>query len=273
GRVDEAVRALDEASARVAADSEMTYLLGTEYLGLKKADAADRLFARVVAARPIPETHVLIGRTYRDAGEYEKARAHLRAALRQDPKARRAHYCLGMTFLADAAGGPERLEKAIAEFRQELRAAPGDALTNDQLGLALLEAGRPAEALPALEAAVRAEARSPYVYHLGRCQLALDRPADAAASWQRALAMAEEQGADAAELERIHYQLGVVLRKLGAETEAAGHLAEARRLSAPGAEPTAGDPGSPGGRSESEPRAAGNEPYRPFELSRTAKQE
>jgi tetratricopeptide (TPR) repeat protein len=273
GRVDEAVRALDEASARAAADSEMTYLLGADYLALKKADAAERLFARVVAARPIPETHVLIGRTYRDAGEYEKARAHLRAALRQDPKARRAHYYLGMTLLADAAGGPERLEKAIAEFRQELKLAPGDALTNDQLGLALLEAGRPAEAVPPLEAAVRAEPRSLYAYHLGRGQLALARPADAAASWRRALAMAEEQAAGASELERIHYQLGVVLRRLGAENEAAGHLAEAKRLSSSGApESTAEGPG-PGRRSEDDARGAGNEAYRPFDLSRTARQE
>jgi tetratricopeptide (TPR) repeat protein len=232
GRVEQAVVELDEARARAPADPEVLYLLGTEYLWLKKVEVAASLFARVVEARPIPQTHVLIGRSYRDAGEYERARAELRAALRQDPKVRRAHYYLAMVFLADATTGPDRLDRAIAEFREELKLAPRDPLTNDQLGLALLEAGRPAEALPALESAVREEPRFIYLYHLGRCQLALDRAAEAAASGRRALELAREQGGSDSELERIHYQLGLALRKLGSEPEAATELAEARRLSA-----------------------------------------
>ena len=56
---------------------------------------------------------------------------------------RRAHYYLGMVTLADARTGPDRLAQASAEFREELKLAPEDPLTNDQLGLALLEAGPP----------------------------------------------------------------------------------------------------------------------------------
>ena len=58
-------------------------------------------------ARPIPQTHVLIGRAYRDAGEYERARAELQRPLAQDPGVRRAHYYLGMVALADAKTGPK----------------------------------------------------------------------------------------------------------------------------------------------------------------------
>jgi superkiller protein 3 len=122
----------------------------------------------------------------------------------------------------------------MAEFQEELRNTPQDALTNDQLGTALLDAGRPAEALPALEAAVGQEARSAFVYHLGRCQLALDRPAEAATSSRRALELAREQGASEAALAQIHYQLGLAQRKLGSAQEAAAHLAEARRLTTQG---------------------------------------
>ena len=64
------------------------------------------LFAQALAARPLPQLHVLIGRAYRDAGEYERARTHFRSALSQDPRVRHAHYYLGMTALADEEAGP-----------------------------------------------------------------------------------------------------------------------------------------------------------------------
>ena len=156
---------------------------------------------------------------------------------------RRAHYYLGMVLLADARTGPDRLPRAIAEFRAELALAPDDPLASDQLGSALLEAERPAEALPAFEAAARGEARFLYLFHLGRCQLALDRPRDAVESLRRALALAGEQGAGDSDVEKIHYQLGLGLRKLGATEEAATHLGEARRLAtAAAAEPTTARP-------------------------------
>ncbi len=200
--------------------------MATEYLWLKKPEAAERLFARVAAARPLPQTHVLIGRAYRDAGEYARAETELRTALAQDPQVRRAHYYLGMCLLADATTSPERRERAIAEFREELKLDARDALASDQLGVALLDAGRPEEALPALETAAREDPRPRHLQHLGRALLALDRPAEAAEASRRALERAEATGD--ADLEKIHYQLGLALRKLGKTEEAAAELAKAR---------------------------------------------
>jgi tetratricopeptide (TPR) repeat protein len=242
GQGDLAVQELNAASASLPDDPEAVFLLATEYLWLKKVDTAEQLYAEIVKARPIPQTHILIGRAYRDAGEYQRARAELEAALAQDPNVRRAHYYLGMVILGDPAAGPTRLEKAILEFQEELRLAPRDALANDQLGTALLEAGRPAEALLAFENAVSAEPRSLYLQHLARCQLALDRPAEAATSAQRALELAEQQGASDAELEKIHYTLGLAQKKLGQAQQAADHLAQAKRYSGHGAEPASGSP-------------------------------
>jgi tetratricopeptide (TPR) repeat protein len=227
-----AVEVLDARPAGVAEDPEAAFLLGTEYLWLKQGASAERLFAQALAARPLPQLHVLIGRAYRDAGEYERARTHFRAALSQDPRVRHAHYYLGMTALADGGSGPDRLDLAISEFRDELALAPTDPLSNDQLGVALLDAGRAPEALPALEIAAKGDTRFLSVSHLGRGQLALDRPAEAAASLRRALMLAAEQGAGAAELRTIHYQLGLALRKLGDATGAAEHFAAARQASA-----------------------------------------
>lgn len=236
GRLEAAVEKLDAAAAAASDDAEQTFLVATEYLWLKRVEAAERLFARVVAARPLPQTHVLIGRSYRDAGESGRAIAELRKALAQEASVRRAHYYLGMVLLADATTSADRLEGAIAEFREELKLAPRDPLANDQLGLALLDAGRPAEALPALEIAVGEEPRPRYLQHLARAQLALDRPAEAVDTSRRALEIARTQGAADADLEKIHYQLGLALRKLGRPAEAAPHLAEARAVAARAAE-------------------------------------
>jgi tetratricopeptide (TPR) repeat protein len=227
----QALARLGEGVALAAGDAEATFLLATEYLWLKEVDTAARLFASVVEARPIPQTRILVGRAYRDAGEYGRARIELVAALRQDPSVRRAHYYLGMVALADAAAA-ERLKTAEAEFREELKLAPDDPLTNDQMGLALLDAIRPGEALPFLETAVRGEPRALFLLHLGRCQLALDRPAEAVASLRRALSQAGEQGTDDLELEQIHFQLGQALRRTGAQAEAVAQLGLAGKLAA-----------------------------------------
>ena len=232
GQAEAAAQKLAEVEALAAGDDELAFLVATDYLWLKRPAEAERLFARVLRARPLPQTHVLIGRAYRDAGEYDRARAELQAALARDATVRRAHYYLGMVALADARVGPDRLDRAIAEFREELALAPDDAPANDQLGLALLEAGRPAEALPPLEGAVRAQPRPLHLLHLGRCLLALDRPADAAAALRRALEAAEEHAGSDDDLGKIHYQLGLALRKLGAEAEASSHLGQAKQLAA-----------------------------------------
>ena len=229
GQPSEAVQELEEAYASAPDDPELAFALAAGYLRLKKTALADELFKKVARARPIPQTHVLIGRTYRDFGEYERARAALRAALTQDPRVRRAHYYLGMTEVT--AIGVSRLEEAIAEFQQELKLAPEDPLTNLQLGMALVEARRETEALPCLELAARSEPpQARAFYYLGRCLLTLDRPADAAPVLRRALELSHGQEAGETRLRGIHYQLGQALAKLGASEEAASHFAEAERL-------------------------------------------
>jgi len=232
GRTGDALRTLAEGAAAAPDDPEVAFVIAGEYLWLKRVDEAERLFARVKAQRPLALTHVLIGRAYRDAGEYSRARQELRRALELDPDVRRAHYYLGTIAASDPAAGSDPLGAAIAEFREELRIAGDDPLVLDQLGTTLVEAGRPEEAVPVLERATRGEARALHFHDLGRAQLALGRAEDAVASQRRALQLAGEQGAGEGELEKIHYQLGIALHRTGATDEGARHLAEARRLAA-----------------------------------------
>jgi len=231
GEPEEAVQSLEEAHGAAPDDPELTFLLASGYLRLKKIPAAERLFARVLAARPIPETYVLVGRTYRDAGLFDRARVALVKALQINPRTRRAHYYLGT--LAAMAEGVIRLEDAVDEFRAELKLAPEDPLANLRLGMALVGLRRHGEALQPLEIASRAPSAGSDTFHyLGRCQLALDRPAEAVASFRRALELSGSKGVDDPRLRHIHYQLGVALRQAGAADEAAAQFVAAERVAA-----------------------------------------
>ena len=231
GQLAEAVQTLEEAHRADPSDPELTFALASAYLQGAKVDAADPLFAAVTKARPGPETDVLIGRTYRDYGFYDRARASLERALKQDPRTKRAHYYLGTLAVMDE--GVLRLDDAISEFRAELKLAPRDAVTNLRLGMALVEAQRPAEALPHLTIAVESEsAPAEAFYYLGRCQLALDKPADAVTSLRRALPLAERPPADQARVRSVHYQLALALQRTDQQAEAAKHFDEAKQASA-----------------------------------------
>jgi len=239
GHPERAVTELEAARTAVPDDLELAFALATAYLAERRYEEAERVFAEIRKARPIPQTRVLIGRAYRDSGAYDRARAELLAALAQDPRVRRAHYYLGMVLLINE--GVPRADDAIAEFRKELALSPDDPTTHLFLGAALVLAGRPQEALPSLERATRSPAAPARAFfYLGRCLLALGRPAEAVDAERRALERA--QGSPEASLVRgIHYQLGLALRKAGDAEGAAVHLAEAQRLSTLAAERSRGD--------------------------------
>ena len=230
-QVPEAVQTLETAHTTAPNDLELSFLLASAYLRAKKPDNAGRLFAEIARARPGAETDVLVGRTYRDFGYHDRARVSLQRALKKDPRTRRAHYYLGT--LAVLEEGVLRLDDAIREFQAELRVAPRDEVTNLRLGMALVEAQRPAAALPHLEIAAGSPgATADALHYLGRCLLALDRPADAVASLRRALTVASTAPVDEAKLRNIHYQLALALRQSGQDAEATKHFDEARRASA-----------------------------------------
>lgn len=231
GKPEEALQELEEVRAAAPDDLELTFALATGNLRLKRLDRAERLFAEVAKGRPLPQTHVLIGRTYRDYHQFDRARASLKRALALDPEVRRAHFYLGtVAAMADEAAG---LHEALAEFERELALTPDDPLVNQHLGIALVEARRFEEALSRLQQAARREwVSADAFYYMGRCHLALDRPADAALAFGRALEAVQAQRRDASQLRSIHFQLGTALRATGKTEEAAAHFAEAAKYSA-----------------------------------------
>lgn len=231
GQPAEAVRELEAAHAAAPGDLELTFAVAQTYAASNKVDAAAPLFDQVLAARPIPQTHVLIGRAFADAGLYDRARGEFRAALKGDPRVRHAHYYIGLLEVKEK--GREGLEPAAVEFEAELKLTPDDALANRELGVALFDLGQPREALPHLEIAARAApAETRLLYYLGRAQLANDQAENARGSLERALEVAQAQGAKPQMLRTIHIQLGQALQRLGDTEGAATHFGEAERTSA-----------------------------------------
>ncbi len=230
GQLEAAVQELEEARAQVPEDLETAFALASGYLRVKKLGDAEKLFDEVARQRRIPQTYLLIGEAYRDAGVYDRAAAALRRALAMDSRVRHAHYALGMVALS--SDGVLRLDEAIGEFRQERALVPEDPITNLRLGMALVEARREREALAPLEIAVRAPQPSTEAFqYLGRAQSAAGRIDDAVTSLQRALEIATRSAADPVRIGRLHYELGTALRQLGRGADADAHFAEAQRAS------------------------------------------
>ena len=230
GRPEEAVQELEEALALQPEDAESAFNLATGYLRLGKLAEAERLFGQVRAARPIPQTEVLIGRMYRDYKYFDEARQTLAKALEMDPRVRRARYYLGTVELL--ASGRDGLEDALERFESELEIAPDDPMTNLYLGLALAESWRYEEALPRLaQAESWPPARLDALRYRGRSFLGLNRPDEAVTELERALAEAEASGARDRQLSSIHYQLGLALRRAGQAEEAGEHFEAAESFS------------------------------------------
>jgi tetratricopeptide (TPR) repeat protein len=233
GQPKQAVGELEKALQLQPDDPELKFVLASGYLRIKNAEEAERLFVELAKARPMAETYVLIGRTWRDAGEYARARAALQKAIAMNPRVGRARYYLGTVALREE--GVVRLDEAIADFEQELKIQPSDPITTLRLGIAYVLAKRPNDALPLLERATASEqAPADGFHYLGRCLLDLDRPQEAVTALNRALELTSAQPKNQDQLSalrNIHYQLGLALRKAEVPEEAAKHFAAAEQSS------------------------------------------
>ena len=244
-QVAEAIQEMEELHILDPRGLENTYALARAYLGQQRLEDAAALFAELALRRPIAETHVLIGRTYRDFDHYSQARDQLRAALALDPRVPRARYYLGSVALLDQ--GQDLLDEAIEHFEAELEVAPDDPMTNLYLGIGLVELRRHEESLPRLELACRRVAgRADAFQFLGRAYLALDRLDEAVATFRRGLEVAETapapvvvrgpEDARQRQMSSLHFQLAQALRRQGDEAAAAIHFDAAKDFSARSAE-------------------------------------
>ncbi len=230
GRPGQAVQELTEAHVIAPDNAEITFNLATGHLRLGEVSAAEELFNLVISQRPIPQTHLLVGRMYGDFRHFDRAKAAFKAALALDPQAQRAHYYLGTIELF--AKGRDGLEDAIESFRKALEAEPQDPLINLYLGTAQLSSRRLEEALRPLEiAAAHPSTAIDGLRFLGGSHLGLDQHPEAADKLRSALELSREHPVNDRQLSNIHYQLGLALRRMGSADEAKVHFETAEKLS------------------------------------------
>lgn len=234
GKPELAVQQLEGAVIEFPDDLETRFALASGYLRLDRPEAAAELFEKLAEERPIPQTWVLIGRTYRDFGHYDRGRVALERALRQDPRVPRAHYHLGLLELLDdglAAVGP-----AIDNFEKERRISADAPVNALYLGMALVAARRFEEALAPLDVAARPElVRLDALLFKGQALLGLDRSREAADTLEKAVGLAADSPADLlnpGQMGSLHYQLALALRRSGRDAEAGPHFEAAEKYSA-----------------------------------------
>jgi len=241
GQFAESIQELRELQILFPDDLENYYQLGTAYLNQQMIEEVEPLFAELAAKRPMAETLVLIGRTYRDFDYYGQARAALEQALEMDPKVRRAHlYLATVAIFEDEQTG---LIEALDHLKTELELEPENPMTNLYLGMALVEARREEEALPSLETASRDPTTElDALEFLGRAYLRIGRVEEAVTVLNRALDLAEltPGGTDTRnptdprllKMSGIHYQLGLAHRRTRDAEAAARHFEAAEEYKA-----------------------------------------
>ena len=182
--------------------------------------AVELLEAALAVNAEMAETHRNLGFALTRMGRYEDAAAAYRRAVELAPGDAEARD--GLARVADLLAKSEeslaraaelqrdgRFDEALRLYRGILADRPGHVDALNLGGVALVQLGRAAEALPLLHrAATAARDRADVHYKLGGALKALGRLADAAAAYRRALAIEPD---DAPSLNN----LGFVLSELG----------------------------------------------------------
>lgn len=238
GQVAESIQELEELRILFPQDLENLYTLAAAYLNHEDLEKAEPLLNELAVQRPIPQTHVLIGRTYRDFDHWDHARRSLGKALEMDPQVRRAHFYLGTVEIFER--GHQGLKEAQAHFEIELQLAPGDPMSSTYLGMALVEDRREEEAIPYLEAASRHPVTERQASHyLGLAYLRVGRATEAVDYLRQSLELTTLSPDDSfkdlydrriSQIAQIHYQLGLAFRQTGDQEQAAVHFRAAEEF-------------------------------------------
>jgi tetratricopeptide (TPR) repeat protein len=147
GRADRSVAVLEAAVAMNSHDLEARNRLGAAYAQAGRAADAERTFRAVLDIDPdSPETLSNLGVLYLSTGRREQAIAILRQAITADPSSAGARNTLAVAY---ARSGD--LPRAVEEWRQVVAIRPDDPDALYNLGTALLQLDRRAEARPVLE--------------------------------------------------------------------------------------------------------------------------
>lgn len=220
------IAALEASLAQHPGQVQTLEMLGQARLAAGQADQAVALMREALRSQESPGFYATLGQALKRQGQPQAAIQAFQAALKQDPQ--RTDAALGLAQALAESGGPTGAQRASAVLAEQLKRQPRQAAVRLQLARHLLDAGQAAAVPPLVEEGLRldpdlhaarlvlAEAER----RLGRTDAALarlgamvkadqlpvdaclalsaleearDRPADAQAWLERALAKAGPQ--------------------------------------------------------------------------------
>lgn len=173
--------------------------LGNAWFALRNFREAADHFRRAIALNPnFASGHNNLGATLLELGDTGGALASYRAALALDPRHAGARQNLGRTLL-----GLGRLADAIEVYAERLRLEPDSADAHYQLGGALGRAGRIDEALPHFVRALELKPGAVSYLNYARFLSEAGRPTDAIAALETALRLRPDFPEATRELARL----------------------------------------------------------------------
>jgi len=195
-----------------------------EKVWIKIEPGKDKIFKIFLKKLPQSPTKdrdklVSIGNAYFDKGEYKKAIAAYKQAIRIDPDDAHAQYNLGIAYRKLG-----RLNEAIAAYKQAIRINPDDADAHYNLGIAYDKLGRDSDAIEAYKQAVRIDPDHAQAhYNLGVVYDKLGRNSDAIEAYKQAIRIDPDYA-------QAHYNLGIAYRKLGRHNQEIAAYKQAIRI-------------------------------------------
>jgi len=233
GQFDLAAQELQRAYQAQPENPRVAYTLALAHLMQKRLPEAQALFRELSAKLgDTPQLHMLIGRALRESLYSEEAIAEFRRALELDPRCPRAHYYIGMTYLArdDLSLFPQ----AMREFEAEVSVHPETAPAHLMLGIMRIYRDRDLEAAAVhLRRAVVLEPGNPTShFFLGQVLFQSGKTLEAIPILEKAVDLTTDPSRNSY-YANAHFLLGQALRKAGRQDQAMVHLKRAQQLKAP----------------------------------------
>ncbi len=203
GRIEDALKQADEA-IKLADKDPIGVVCSTRIFVLRYAEQFDQaeteclaLLKRAKLPGEVQRVRQALANVYSLARQFDKAEEQMRLVLELDPVDAEAHNSLGYE-LADRGRNLDEAERLIRRALELDRTRKSDSLEDegenanylDSLGWLLFRRGRFAEAKELIEraAGMPTAAIIPEVWdHLGDICARMDKPAEAASAWERAL--------------------------------------------------------------------------------------
>lgn len=227
GLLDDAIPHLEAAAAGDPHRLDIGYELGTAYVSAGRLDGAMSIARQLEQSQPRdPRPALLRGAVSIERRDFAGALDAFEAAARLDPQLADAHRGAGLAY-----EGLRQPARAAAAYRRALALQGDDPVALNNLAWVLAEdLGRPDEALPLAEQAVRLDPRS------GEMLDTLGRIHYRRGNYAKAVELLREAARRLPRSAAVHYHLGLAYTKLGQRDDAASVLRRAAQLDAAFAE-------------------------------------